>query len=186
MTGHTALSDDRLNPIMPRLKQALRDSAPRRPKGRVQRLLGGTVHASVSQVRIGEVCHLVDPVTGREVVAEVIALTDESAILMPVGDLQGLSSLTEVIPTGNELLVPVGDGLLGRVISALGEPLDGEPWPPAGVHHNQLVFAVPPAPFARSLISEPVQLGIRVLDGLMTCARGQRIGIFGAPGAGKS
>jgi type III secretion protein N (ATPase) len=186
MTVHAPPSDDRLNPIMPRLKQALRDSAPRRPKGRVRRLLGVVVHASVSQVRVGEVCHLVDPISGREVVAEVIALMDESAILMPVGDLQGLSSLTEVVPTGDELRVPVGDGLLGRVISALGEPLDGEPWPPAGVDRSQAVFSPPPAPFARTLISQPIQLGIRVLDGLMTCARGQRIGIFGGPGVGKS
>lgn len=182
----TPLSDDRLNPIMPRLKQALRDSAPRRPKGRVRQLLGVVVHASVSQVRIGEVCRLVDPVTGREVVAEVIALMDESAILMPVGDLQGLSSLTEVVPTGNELRIPAGDGLLGRVISALGEPLDDEPWPPAGVDRTQPVFAQPPTPFARALITQPIQLGIRVLDGLVTCARGQRIGIFGGPGVGKS
>jgi type III secretion protein N (ATPase) len=72
------------------------------------------------------------------------------------------------------------------VISALGEPLDDDPWPPAGVERNQAVFSPPPAPFARTLISQPIQLGIRVLDGLMTCARGQRIGIFGGPGVGKS
>jgi type III secretion protein N (ATPase) len=186
MTLHAHSPEDRLKPIMPRLKQAIRDSALRQPKGRVRRLLGVVVHATVSQVRVGEVCHLVDPITDRKVLAEVIALTDESAILMPVGDLQGLSSLTEVVPTGHELRVPVGDGLLGRVISGLGEPLDGETWPPADIDGVHPVVAPPPAPFARALISEPIRFGIRVLDGLVTCARGQRIGIFGGPGAGKS
>src|SRR4029078_11671417 len=79
--------------------------------------------------RIGELCHLVDPETGRRVMAEVIGLHDEVAILTPIGDLFGLSSVTEVIPTGSELLAPVGEGLLGRVINALGDPIDGEPRP---------------------------------------------------------
>jgi ATP synthase in type III secretion protein N len=178
--------DDRLEQILPRLQDAVRDSAPRPAKGRVRRLLGVTVHASVPQVRLGEVCHLVDPVTSRKVLAEVIGLADDLTVLTPIGDLAGLSSVSEVVPTGAELRVPVGAGLLGRVINALGEPLDGEPWPPSEIDGHYPVVAPPVAPFARRLIDAPIQLGIRALDGLVTCARGQRVGIFGEAGVGKS
>jgi type III secretion protein N (ATPase) len=186
MSIFLASLDDRLEQILPRLRNAVRDSAPRPAKGRVRRLLGVTVHASVPQVRLGEVCHLVDPVTGRKVMAEVIGLADDLAVLTPIGDLTGLSSVSEVVPTGAELRVPVGAGLLGRVIGALGEPLDGEPWPPPEIDGLYPVVAPPVMPFGRRLIDAPIQLGIRALDGLLTCARGQRIGIFGEAGVGKS
>jgi type III secretion protein N (ATPase) len=178
--------DDRLEQILPRLHNAVRDSAPRPAKGRVRRLLGVTVHASVPQVRLGELCHLVDPVTGHKVMAEVIGLADDLAVLTPIGDLTGLSSVSEVVPTGAELRIPVGAGLLGRVIDAVGQPLDGLAWPPADIDGYHPVVAPPVAPFARRLIDAPIQLGIRALDGLVTCARGQRVGIFGEAGAGKS
>ncbi len=178
--------DDRLEQILPRLQNAVRDGAPRPAKGRVRRLLGVTVHASVPQVRLGEVCHLVDPVTGHKVMAEVIGLADDLAVLTPIGDLTGLSSVSEVVPTGAELRIAVGAGLLGRVIDALGEPLDGLSWPPDEIDGHYPVVAPPVAPFARTLIEAPIQLGIRALDGLVTCARGQRVGIFGEAGAGKS
>jgi type III secretion protein N (ATPase) len=107
-------------------------------------------------------------------------------VLTPIGDLTGLSNTSEVVPTGATLQVPVGVGLLGRIINALGEPLDGEPWPPREIDGLRPVMAQPVTPFERELIDAPIQLGIRALDGLLTCARGQRIGIFGEPGAGKS
>ncbi|QPC45282.1 FliI/YscN family ATPase [Kaustia mangrovi] len=177
---------DRLAAIVPRLREGLQEAPTRGGRGRVRRILGVVVHASVEEVRVGEICHLVDPRTGRRLPGEVVGITDEAAILVPLGDLAGLSSLTEVIPTGRDLQVPVGEGLLGRVISALGDPLDAVPWPPEGIDGSYPVNAYPPPPLARALISDPVQLGIRALDGLVTCARGQRIGIFGEPGAGKS
>jgi type III secretion protein N (ATPase) len=148
-------------------------------------LLGVTVQASVPHVHLGEICHLVDPATSQTVMAEVIGLADDLAVLTPIGDLIGLSSASEVVPTGVALQVPVGAGLLGRVINALGEPLDGGP-PPDEIDDFYPVMAQPVAPFERRLIEAPIQLGIRALDGLMTCARGQRIGIFGEPGIGKS
>jgi ATP synthase in type III secretion protein N len=186
MSTSPASLDDRLEQILPRLQNAVRDSAPRPAKGRVRRLLGVTVHASVPQVRLGELCHLIDPVTSHKVMAEVIGLADDLAVLTPIGDLTGLSSVSEVVPTGAELRIPVGAGLLGRVIDAVGQPLDGLPWPPADIDGHYPVVAAPVAPFARRLIDAPIQLGVRALDGLVTCARGQRIGIFGEAGAGKS
>jgi ATP synthase in type III secretion protein N len=186
MSGSPVGLDDRLDAILPRLRDAVRESAPRPVKGRVRRLLGVTVQASVPQIRLGEICHLVDPVTGHKIMAEVVGLADELAVLTPIGDLTGLSNVSEVVSTGAELQVPVGTGLLGRVINALGEPLDGGPWPPREIEGLYPVMAQPVMPFERKLIEAPIQLGIRAIDGLLTCARGQRIGIFGEPGIGKS
>jgi type III secretion protein N (ATPase) len=186
MTVIDLRATETLSRIMPRLQQSIQDFTPRRAKGRVRRLLGVVVHATVTEVRLGEICHLVDPVTQRSLMAEVIGLTDDMAVLTPIGDLSGLSSLTEVVPTGDELRVPVGPGLLGRTISALGAPLDDKPWPPENIDAHYPVGALPPEPLSRSLITQPVLLGVRSIDGLITCGRGQRIGIFGEPGSGKS
>ena len=172
--------------ILERLGGAVREVTPRRAKGRVRRLLGVVVHATVTDVRLGELCHLVDPSNDRRILAEVVGLNEGVSVLTPIGELAGLSGLTEVIPTGDELRIPVGPGLLGRTISATGEPLDDLPWPPSGIAASYPVNAAPPGPLERSLINEPIQLGIRAIDGLLTCGRGQRIGIFGEPGVGKS
>ncbi|TIM30820.1 MAG: FliI/YscN family ATPase [Mesorhizobium sp.] len=186
MTSPATKLESRLASIVPSLRSGLRDDASRPRKGRVRRVTGTVIHATVEEVRIGEICELLDPRTGTATKAEVVGLMDEMAILVPLGDLTGFSSLTEVIATGKTQTVPVGPGLLGRVISAFGEPLDGKPLAPDGITGSYPVNAYPPSPLERSLISEPIQLGIRALDGLLTCARGQRVGIFGEPGVGKS
>ncbi|TIN49101.1 MAG: FliI/YscN family ATPase [Mesorhizobium sp.] len=186
MTSPATKLESRLASIVPSLRSGLRDDASRPRKGRVRRVTGTVIHATVEEVRIGEICELLDPRTGTATKAEVVGLMDDMAILVPLGDLTGLSSLTEVIATGKTQTVPVGPGLLGRVISAFGEPLDGKPLAPDGITGSYPVNAYPPSPLERSLISEPIQLGIRALDGLLTCARGQRVGIFGEPGVGKS
>ncbi|MGX5850384.1 FliI/YscN family ATPase [Mesorhizobium sp. PL10] len=186
MTEPAVDIERRLASVIPNLRSALRDDASRPRKGRVRRVIGTVIHATVEEARIGEICELVDPRTGKMTKAEVVGLMDEMAILVPLGDLNGLSSLTEVVATGKDQRVAVGPGLLGRVISALGEPLDGKPLSPDGITGSYPVNAYPPSPLERSLISESIQLGIRALDGLLTCARGQRVGIFGEPGVGKS
>ena len=183
MTEERAVVEDRLASIMPGLRSGLGEDASRPKKGRVRRVVGTVIHATVEDARIGEICELVDRRTGRTMKAEVVGLLEETAILVPLGDLTGLSSLTEVVPTRKDQQVPVGHGLLGRVINALGEPLDGKPLALDGAYP---VHAYPPSPLQRRLISEPIQLGVRAIDGLLTCARGQRIGIFGEPGVGKS
>ncbi|MES0097648.1 FliI/YscN family ATPase [Mesorhizobium sp. M0019] len=186
MTAPAADIESRLASIIPNLRSGLRDDTGRPRKGRVRRVAGTVIHATVEEARIGEICELVDPRTGRVTKAEVVGLMDEMAILVPLGDLAGLSNLTEVVATGRDQQVPVGPSLLGRVISALGEPLDGKPLSPDGITGSYPVNAYPPSPLERGLISQPIQLGIRALDALLTCARGQRVGIFGEPGVGKS
>jgi type III secretion protein N (ATPase) len=175
-----------LTEIMPRLQQSIRLVELRPVKGRVRRVLGVIVHASVPDVRIGEICELRNPRSGRSLSAEVVGFLENEAVLTPIGELTGISMKTEVIPTGKELTVPVGPELLGRVISPLGEPLDGSAWPAGSAMRRRTVHADPPPPMERDLIAHPLQLGVRAIDGLLTVARGQRVGIFGEPGVGKS
>lgn len=177
---------DRLAAILPDLKSRMRFADPRPARGRVRRILGVVVHASVPSVSIGEICLLRDARSGAETAAEVVGFVDDEALLTPIGELTGLSTEAEVIPTGRDLRAPVGPGLLGRVISPLGEPLDGRPLDPATTANRVPVHREPPAALDRDLISRPIRLGIRSIDGLNTLARGQRVGVFGEPGVGKS
>jgi type III secretion protein N (ATPase) len=172
--------------IVPRLAQRLHSAQPRPVRGRVRRIRGIMVYASLPMARIGELCQLYDPVTGRAIPAEVVGFENDEAVLTPIGELEGLSTRCEVIPTGELLSVPVGEHLLGRVISPLGEWLDGDRGTQPLQVQRYPVHAEPPAPFSRLLIKDPLQLGIRAIDGLLTVARGQRVGIFGEPGVGKS
>jgi len=175
-----------LGEIVPRLRQAVRHAELRPARGRVKRIQGVIVHATMTTARIGEICRLRDPRSGRTVAAEVVGFVEDEAVLTPIGDLAGMSTDTEVIPTGEELTIPVGRHLLGRVITPLGEPLEGAVPPCPDVEHRRTVHAEPPSPLGRDLIVNPLQLGIRAIDGLLTMARGQRVGIFGEPGVGKS
>lgn len=171
--------------ILPRLSLAVSSVDTRPTRGRVREIRGVIVHASLAQARIGELCHLRDPVTGRQVPAEVIGFEDERAVLSPIGDLDGMSARAEVIPTGRALRVPVSDALLGRVIDPLGRALDAEAAMIATAQ-TYPVQADPPHALQRDIIEHPLRLGVRAIDGLMTVARGQRVGIFGEPGVGKS
>ncbi|TLX56891.1 EscN/YscN/HrcN family type III secretion system ATPase [Stutzerimonas nosocomialis] len=175
-----------LSDLLPRLTARLADAQPRPPRGRIVAIRGTLVHASVACVSIGELCHLRDPQSGRDLQAEVVGFDGEHAILSPIGSLEGLSGRTEVIASGASLNVLVGDALLGRVVSPLGDCLDGgAPLPSAGLCLYPL-HAEPPTPFARQPIDQAMPLGVRAIDGLLTVARGQRVGLFGEPGVGKS
>ncbi len=174
-----------LETILPRLSLAVSSVDTRPTRGRVREIRGVIVHASLPQARIGELCHLRDPVTGRQVPAEVIGFEDERAVLSPIGDLEGMSARAEVIATGRSLRVPVSEALLGRVIDPLGRALDGDAGQLA-TSETYPVQADPPHALKRDIIEHPLRLGVRAIDGLMTVARGQRVGIFGEPGVGKS
>lgn len=179
MTGPAPIADDGL-------AASLRARASRvatvELRGRVTRITGCVVHAYLADGRIGEECLLRDPVSRVEMTAEIIGFDGEQAILAPSGDLRGLSGRTEVIPTGGEPRGPSGAALLGRVIDAFGNPLDGG----AALLRDTPLQADPPAPLDRPVIDTPFVTGLRAIDGMLTMGQGQRIGIFGAAGVGKS
>ncbi len=172
--------------IIPHLAERLGEARLRPMKGTVRSIRGVLLRASVAGVRIGELCQLRDPSSGRSLAAEVIGFEQDEAILSPIGSMEGLSTRTEILATGETLGVSVGDAQLGRVISPMGDYLDGNGILPLGGVVRYPLHAEPPPPFSRQLIVRPMSLGVRSIDGLLTLAQGQRMGIFGEPGVGKS
>ena len=166
------------------LEEAVQSAATVEIRGKVEEVVGTIIHAVVPEVKVGELCLLRTPGQPGELRAEVVGFSKNTALLTPLGDLEGISFHTEVIPTGHVLSVPVGPELLGRVINGVGDPADGKG--PLNTHHFYPVYADPPAAMTRKLISKPISLGLRVLDAMLTCGEGQRMGIFAAAGGGKS
>ncbi len=168
------------------LDRAVEDAQPIEVKGRVIQVVGTIIKASVPGVKVGEVCILRNPWENFEVQAEVVGFTREAALLTALGAMTGISAQTEVIPTRRVHMVPVGDSLLGRVVDGLGRPIDADRKGPVRPEAYYPVFADPPGPLERRIISRPISLGIRAIDGMLTCGEGQRMGIFAAAGGGKS
>jgi type III secretion protein N (ATPase) len=168
------------------LDQAVADARPIDVKGKVIQVVGTIIKASVPGVKVGEVCLLRNPWEGTEVAAEVVGFTKETVLLTALGAMVGISAQTEVIPTRRVHMVPVGDSLLGRVLDGLGHPIDADEKGPLRPEGYYPVYADPPNPLERKVISKPISLGIRALDAMLTCGEGQRMGIFAAAGGGKS
>ncbi len=153
--------------------------------GRVRKVVGTIIHASVPKVEIGGIVELRTPETGTQIYAEVVGFLQDEALLSPIGNIQGIAPDTEVRPTGRVQQVQVGSGLLGRVLDGMGQPVDGKP-PPKLPQRFYPVYQSPPDPMKRQVIDTPISLGVRSIDGLLTCGEGQRMGIFAAAGGGKS
>lgn len=166
------------------LRDTVRSASPVEVRGRVEQVVGTIIRAVVPGVRVGELCLLRNPWDDWTLRAEVVGFVKQIALLTPLGDLQGISPATEVIPTGAVHSVPVGPDLLGRVVDGLGDPMDDGPELRPVARYP--VYADPPNPMHRRIIDRPVSLGLRVLDGMLTCGEGQRMGIFAAAGGGKS
>ncbi len=155
-------------------------------RGKVREVIGTLIKATVPQVKIGEVCLLCNPGESFQLPAEVVGLAGDTALLTPLGEMIGISSGTEVIATGTSHRVGVGVGLLGRVLDGMGQPMDTETRGKLTIERYYPVYADPPDPLSRRLIDRPLSLGVRAIDGLLTCGEGQRMGIFAAAGGGKS
>ncbi len=168
------------------MELAIEDTPTLAIKGRVTQVIGTIIKAVVPAVKIGEVCILRQPGEDFEMKAEVVGFLKDAALLTPIGDMYGISATTEVMPTGRAHMVPVGDGLLGRVLDGLGQPMDFEERGPLEADRFYPVFAEAPDPMKRRVIKDPVPLGVRAIDSLLTCGEGQRMGIFAAAGGGKS
>ena len=161
-----------------RLEEALRAAAPLR-SGRIVRVVGLTFEIEGIDAAIGDLVRLGD----AGVPGEIVALGERGPIGMPLGDLRGLHIGAPVRRDDATRGIPVGDGLLGRVIDGLGRPIDDR-GPISGTRVD--VSGEAPHPLRRELVRRPMQLGVRVLDTLVPVGRGQRIGIFAGSGVGKS
>ena len=157
---------------------------PLKVSGKVIQIVGLVVEGYCPGATVGTLCQLIPRGEGEPVPAEVVGFKDSRALLMPLGELRGLGpgSLIQIVRDSASL--PVGDHLLGRVLDALGQPLDDQPLKPCD--HECPLYALPASPMARKPIVTPLDLGVRAINGLLTCGSGQRMGIMAGSGVGKS
>lgn len=153
--------------------------------GKVRKVVGTIIHASVPEIQVGEIVELFTRSSGARLLAECVGFLSDEALLSPIGETQGISPRTEVRRTGRVQSIAVGPGLQGRVLDGMGRFIDGKTTPFFPDTHYPL-YQDPPDPMKRRIIDQPLSLGLRVLDGLLTCGEGQRMGIFAAAGGGKS
>jgi len=177
------MADDPFASVSARVNKALTAKPVVARKGRVTSITGIVIRAAIPDIRIGEVCRI-ERSWRDDLLAEVVGFEKQEAILMPLGELEGAEALAAVTPLGSEATAPCGPGVRGRVLDALGAPIDGKG--PLENSARRPVLASPPNPLLRRRVQQPISTGVRAIDGVLTMGRGQRIGIFAAAGVGKS
>ena len=151
--------------------------------GTVTEVVGLLVESSGPAAALGDFCEI-QTAQGRPVRVQVIGFRNGRVLSMPLEETPGIQLGDKIVARPAAALVKAGPGLLGRVLDGFGEPMDGGA--PIEAAALQELFAVPPGPLEREHITEPLVTGIRAIDGLLPCGRGQRIGLFGGSGVGKS
>ena len=154
--------------------------------------LTGTVSKATSmlieslgpEVHVGELCRLTTHSGDKPVLAEVVGFKDKKTLLMPIADMQGISPKSEVIATGQPLKIKLGMSLRGRILDGLGNPMDNKG--PVNYDEKRSIYNDAPAPLDRPLINDQISTGVRAIDSVLTCGKGQRVGIFAGSGVGKS
>jgi flagellum-specific ATP synthase len=153
-----------------------------RTMGRIRSVVGLSVTVEGVQAAIGEPVALAVP--GGELIAQVVAIEDDGLVCMPLGELVGIRSGTSAEVAPGRLSVPVGEALRGRILDALGRPIDGGP--SLDDLPQVTTTGTPPHPLRRAMVDSQMPLGIRCVDTLLPCGKGQRMGIFAGSGVGKS
>ncbi len=172
-----------LPPVLERALAVARSCNRPHAEGRVRALRGIAIHVAGLRAAKGDVCTIAASGGELEIPAEVVGFDGDDAIVMALGDAHRIAPWDTVRNEHRPLSVPVGPALLGRVVDALGRPIDGGP-PIAGAMRPLTGEA--PSPLARSPIVQPIETGVSAIDGMLTCGKGQRIGIFAGSGVGKS
>jgi len=169
-----------LAPYLVRLREA--DAAP--VFGHVTRVVGLVVESHGPRARVGDVCELRRADSGAVLPVEVVGFRDGRLLSVPLGDTAGIRPGDRIVARGGVLSLPAGAGLLGRVIDGLGRPLDG--LGPLQVSDRAPLRPPSMNPLDRDPVVAPIGTGVRAVDALLTCGRGQRVGLFGGSGVGKS
>lgn len=151
--------------------------------GRVVEMVGLLVESEGPAVAVGDFCEIVT-VGGRALKAQVVGFRQGRVLLMPLEETDGVQAGDRVVARAEEARMGVGASLLGRILDGFGKPIDGRP--AADPADSYPLYTAPPGPMQRLPISQPLVTGIRAIDSLLTCGLGQRIGIFGGSGVGKS
>ena len=161
---------------------AVEEADPMKVLGRIDEITGIIIKASGIKASIGEACRIFSGERSA-VDAEVVGFRDGKVLIMAVGELSGIRPGSRVLPMGRKVSVKTGPGLVGRIIDDTGSPIDGK-GPVGGIDYP--LFSSSPHPLSRRRITEPIDLGIRAINGLLTCGKGQRVGIMAGSGVGKS
>lgn len=164
-------------------RERLTQEAPIQVEGRLRRIVGMLLEAEGCSAAMGSRC-LVETRQGGWLETEVVGFSGDRLQLMPTGELGGIEPNARVLPIKRVVDVPVGPSLLGRVIDASSQPLDGKG--PLHTTHYQPLLSTPINPLQRQPIREPLDVGLRSLNGLLCVGRGQRLGLFAGSGVGKS
>ena len=152
--------------------------------GKIENIVGMSIEASGGRAAIGDICRFYSNESGGQIPAEVVGFKNDHILLMPYANMSGISAGNFVRNTGKRLTLPVGPFLRGRVINALGQPIDGlEPFQRGDTFSVDSTYI---NPMARPPIRERMEFGIKAIDSLLTIGKGQRIGIFAGSGVGKS
>ena len=155
-----------------------------RKKGRVDRVTGLIIEGDGPPVSLGSLCSIVSNQRDKQVDAEVVGFRDHKILLMPLGDMTGIEPGSIIESKDEYPLINVSDGLLGRVLDGNGTPLDGKGPIPLGIDYP--IFGTPVNPLEKDRVREPLDVGIRAINALLTCGKGQRLGIMAGTGIGKS
>ncbi|MBM4062469.1 MAG: hypothetical protein FJ265_15440, partial [Planctomycetes bacterium] len=154
-----------------------------RAEGRVRGIRGIAIQVAGLRAAIGDTCTIEADGGKLPLPAEVVGFDGDDTLVLALGDQHRVAPWDRVQNEHRPLAVPVGAGLLGRVVDAIGRPLDGGP-PPQGALRP--VTGLSPSPLQRAPIVAPIETGVGAIDGLLTCGKGQRIGVFAGSGVGKS
>lgn len=168
----------------PHLQEALRQTTPYALTGRVQEMVGLVITSRGPESAVGRICKIEMPPPDEPITAEVVGFRQGEVLLMPQGEVRGIRPQARVVLQPREAMVQVGEALLGRVMDGLGKPLDDKG--PLNSTLTYPLYAKPLNPISREKIREPMDVGIRAINGLLTLGRGQRVGIFAGSGVGKS
>ncbi len=152
--------------------------------GKIEKIVGMTIEASGPVCDMGDVCRIYSKDMQSYTFAEVVGFSERRVLLMPYTDIEGIGPGSIVDNTGDKLMVKTGNKLIGRIIDAIGNPLDGGA--PIEYTDSVPISGVPVNPLTRPKIAEPIELGVKAIDGLLTMGKGQRMGIFAGSGVGKS
>jgi len=167
-----------------RYHELLKGCNPIQVHGKVSEIVGLIVEGQGPAVSLGELCAIHPAGNGKPVTAEVVGFKKGKVLLMPLDSIQGLSPGCRIVSLGKKASVEIGSQFLGRVIDGLGQPIDDKGPIVSGATYP--IYADPINPLKRGRIVEPIDLGIKVINGVLTCGKGQRMGIFAGSGVGKS
>jgi flagellum-specific ATP synthase len=167
-----------------RAQQVLHSCNPMRVHGKVNRVVGIVIEGHGPGSSVGSLCHIYPHGSGVPICAEVVGFQKNRIFLMPVGSLNGIGPGSKIVALKRRPAVAVSPAMLGRVLDGMGRPIDGKG--PISCESEYPMYAAPINPMQRSIIGEPLDVGINAINALLTCGKGQRMGIFAGSGVGKS